>query len=102
MLYILYMLDILYAYIYIYYIHIATGRYQFWHLEEILHDLIGCKNIADEKNRKDKEQNQFLHQVFLKSGNLCRKQVVHSSSCTSNINKKVIAFFKTLFVKVNL
>ena len=68
-----------------------------------LRDLLGCKNIVNnnlQKNSKNKIGSST--KCFSKSGNLCCKQVVHSSSFTCNITKKTYSIFYNHFYSIFL
>ena len=65
--------------------------------KETLHDLLRCKNIAN--NRVPKNSNKkigFFTKCFSKLGNLSCKQALHSSSFTSYITKKAYNIFYNL------
>ena len=68
-----------------------------------LHDLLGCKNIVNNRVQKSsKNKIGFSAKCSSKSGNLCCKQVLHSSNFTSNITKKTYSTFYNLDYKSKL
>ena len=70
---------------------------------ENIHDLLGCKNIVNNRvQKKSRNKISLFIKCFSKPENLCYTQVVHSSNLTRNVTKKVTASYIILIVKINL